>query len=80
MELDWENQDQAERQQIVAQALDNVRARGIEPHYEVLALYDRYAAGELTRREVQAAMQARAAAIQQQGATKGKKALSLGAV
>lgn len=55
--------DQAERRAIVAQAIANVRARGIEPNPQVLALYERYAAGEIMRDEVQVMLQARAAAI-----------------
>lgn len=63
--MDTEEDDQAQRRAIVTQAIANVRARGIEPHPQVLALYERYAAGEIRRDEVQAAMQARAAAIEQ---------------
>ncbi|RPD43572.1 MULTISPECIES: antitoxin VbhA family protein [Hymenobacter] len=63
--MDTEEDDQAQRRAIVAQAIANVRARGLEPHPQVLALYERYAAGEIMRDEVQAVMQARAAAIEQ---------------
>jgi len=62
--MDTDESDQAERRAIVAQAIANVRARGIEPNPQVLALYERYAAGEIMRDELQAVMQARVAAIQ----------------
>jgi Antitoxin VbhA len=52
-----------ERAAAVAQAVANVRARGFAPHPEVLALYARYAGGELSRAEVQTAMQDRVAAL-----------------
>lgn len=72
--MDTNEHDQAERRAIVEQAIANVRARGIEPTPQVLALYERYAAGEIMRDEVQAVMQARAAAIiGGSGEQKGKK-------
>jgi len=48
----------------VAQAVANLRARGVEPHPEVLALYAGYARGELSHEQVHAALRQRAEARQ----------------
>lgn len=51
----------------VAQALANLRARGVEPHLAVITLYEQYAAGQLSRAHVVATMQERAQRIQRRG-------------
>ena len=48
----------------VAQAVANLRARGVEPAPAVIALYEQYAAGHLSRQHVVATMQERARRIQ----------------
>lgn len=51
-----------QRARAVAQAVANMRARGVEPNPAVLALYVRYAQGELSHEQVRARLQRRAQA------------------
>ena len=48
-----------QRARAVSQAVANLRARGVEPHLEVLRLYSCYARGELSRQQVHEALQQR---------------------
>jgi len=66
---------------IVAQAIMNVRARGIEPHPDVIALYGQYAEGKISREQVSAIMNERAICIQKRVMNnKREKDLNLEAV
>ena len=47
------NLEKSQRAVVVAQALRNVRARGIEPRTEVLTLYAQYVCGKLDWEQVQ---------------------------
>lgn len=55
--------EQAGRQEVVRQAVANLQARGITPRPAVLALYEQYAQGELSRTQVTAFMQQQAVAL-----------------
>lgn len=57
------NLEKSQRAIVVAQALRNVRARGIEPRTEVLALYAQYVCGTLGWKQVQDLMAQRIEAL-----------------
>jgi len=52
--------DRLNRYNAVAQAVDNLRARGVYPSPDVLALYNRYVCGQLSHESVQTLMHNRA--------------------
>jgi len=61
--MDLLTEQQASRHKVVRQAVANLQARGITPRPAVLALYDRYVHGELSRAQVGALMRQRATNI-----------------
>lgn len=56
---DADGYTEAIRRTLVARALTNVRARGIEPQPEVVAIYAQYSAGLISRHEASRLMAAR---------------------
>ncbi|OGX92080.1 antitoxin VbhA family protein [Hymenobacter coccineus] len=56
-------EEQANRQKAVNQAVANLQTRGITPHLAVVALHERYVRGELSLAQVGELMQQRATAI-----------------
>lgn len=52
------------RQRIVGRALASLRALGIHPGPDVLALHERYVSGAISRKQLHAIMQQRAATIE----------------
>jgi len=52
-EADPDGYTESTRRYIVDTAVSRVRARGIEPHPDLLLLYERYIKGELCRSELQ---------------------------
>jgi hypothetical protein len=52
------DQERTERQARVTRALASVRLEGLEPTESAKAVFDRYAAGELTTQEMAAEIQA----------------------
>jgi hypothetical protein len=51
-------EERAKRQFQIAEALASVRLEGLEPGAEALRIYDRYAAGEITLKQVGAEIDA----------------------
>jgi hypothetical protein len=61
--MDLVREEQANRREMVSQAVANLQSRGVTPHPAVLALYERYVLGELSLAQVGELMQQRATAI-----------------
>lgn len=61
--MDLVREEQANRREMVSQAVANLQSRGVTPHPAVLALYEQYVLGELSLAQVGELMQQRATAI-----------------